>query len=217
MVVATTIAQYKFSDQIELYKLFCRVVEGLNLALPLELRTLRDLCNADFGIRSLEKLEDQIDIYRKLIAIAPAERIPCHRLIATLLRNSRLDLADQAIRAAEIAVGLDSPINRYKVRHALMRAEYTEGILREDRIAMLRHAEALALHGIKSFSEDKYSYIAYGEVGEAVADISGDTTVLEAAIRRIRTAADRLLDDLLLERLRQFEDKLRTVRQRRDA
>lgn len=211
IVIATTIAQYKFSDQTELYALLCRVVDGLNPAVPLELRTLRDLCNSDFGVKSLVDLEQQLHIYRKLIALAPGERVPYHRWISTLSRHGRLDLTDQAIRSAEAAVGLDSVINRYKVIHAIQRAERTEGILTEDRLAMLRNAETVALNGIRTFSTDKYSYTTYGLVGLAIAELSGDMTVLDDAIECLRQAADELYDDLLLERLKVLEERRRQL------
>ena len=218
LVVATTIAQYKFSDQEELYALLCRIVDGLNPALRIELRTLRDLCNSDFGIKSLVDLDHQLDIYKRLIALAPGERVPYHRQISALLNNNaRLDLTEQAIRQAEEAVGLDSVINRYKVIHLIQRAERTEGILREDRLAMLRNAETIAVNGIKTFSNDKYSYTTYAIVGIAVANLSGDLKVLDSAIDRIRQAADELYDDLLLERLKVYEQTRHQLRLRQSS
>jgi hypothetical protein len=213
-VIATTIAQYKFSDQAELFALLTRVVEGLNPALRLELRTLRDLCNSDFGVERLSSADKQIELYRKLIALAPGERIPYHRLIGALLRNERTDPAAQAIRAAEAAVGQDAVISRYKVLQAIQRAELTKGILKEDRLAMLRNAETLAFRGIQRFSEDKYAYTVYAQVGVAIAELSGITKVLEDAIEQMRSANDELVDVLLSERLFEFEAKRRDLMQR---
>jgi hypothetical protein len=93
----------------------------------------------------------------------------------------------------------------------VQRAEYTGGILPEDRIAILRRAQELALQGLRRFSGDKYSYIVYGVLGRAFADLSGDCTILDDAIRHIRNAADELLDEMLVDRLRQFEEYRRQM------
>jgi hypothetical protein len=215
LVVATTIASYKFADEQELYSLLRRVIDNLNPVIRLELRTLRDLCNADFGIGRLRGVEAQIDLYKRLIDLAPGERIPRHRLIATLLRGGKTEAAGQAIREAESAVGLDSPIHRYKVLHAIQRAEATDGILDEDRSAMLANAEKIALEGLSKFKNDKYSYMAYGSVGLALAENLADSAILDDAIRRMRRAAEDLLDAGLDRSLGQLEERRRQWR--RDA
>jgi hypothetical protein len=209
LVIATTIASYKFSDEQELYDLLRRVIDSLNPAIQLELRTLRDICNADFGIGRLRSVASQIDLYGRLIRLAPGERIPRHRLISTLLRNDQTEVAGQAIRDAEAAVGLDSPIHRYKVLHTIQRAESTGGILEEDRAAMLSNAEKIALEGLARFRNDKYSYMAYGRVGLALAENLSDTVVLDDAINRMRRATEDLLDTGLDANLRHLEERRR--------
>lgn len=205
LVIAQTIARYKYADQDELYSLLRRVISGLNPTIYVELRTLRDICSWEFGIGRLTEDAHQIELYELLIRLAPGERIPRHRLIAKLLRLGRLETASQAIRSAEESVGLDSPINRYKVRLALDRASRTEGILDEDRLAMIREAQRIALRGLEKHPNDKYSYNAYAEVGLALAERSKDASVLDDAIVKMRDAAEKILDPHLGDFLHNFE------------
>src|SRR5262249_33674406 len=145
-VIAETIAQYKYADQEELVSLLKSVVENLNPAVYVELRTIRDLCSEQ-GIGRVADAHKRLELYSALIAMAPGERIPRHRLIGELLRLDDLNGAEFAIKAAEKEVGLDSPISRYNVRLALRRAFVTVGIMDEDRRALMYQASALALKG----------------------------------------------------------------------
>lgn len=136
-----------------------------------------------------------------MIAIAPGERIPRHRIIGKLLQLGEYDLVNQEIRAAEETVGLDPPISRYKVRSAIRRAETTEGILEEDRRAMLMEAERLALQSMSRFQNDKYAYMSYAEVATSLANLAGDYSLVDQGIDRLGSAYERLLDPQLAEAL----------------
>ncbi len=208
-VIAQTISRYKFSDRAELHSLFNRVIDGLNPTLSIELRTIRGICDIEYGIGSLADDAREVELYERLIKLVPGERIPRHRLIGKLLYLGQLESAGQAIRAAEDSVGLDSPINRYKVRLALRRAETTEGIMEEDRRAMLNEARRLALDGLRRLPLDKYAYMAYGEAGLAIAQRMGDTSTLDDAIARTTAAVDKILDPHLSDSLRSLERERR--------
>jgi hypothetical protein len=147
--IARTISQYKYADEAERFSLFKQIIGQLNPAIWIELRSMRDLCHREFGIGSLTDETKRVELYRDMIALAPGERIPRHRLISTLLHLQELESTELEIRAAENACGLDSPLNRFKVNLAIRRAELTEGIMLEDRRAMLLEAERLARFGIK--------------------------------------------------------------------
>jgi hypothetical protein len=207
-VIAATIARYKYSDQDELYGLIAQVIEALNPAIQVELRSMRDMCNSEFGISTLVDDERQLELYEMLIRAAPSERIPRHRVIRKHLEAGNVEATAQAIRQAEEVVGLDRPINRFKVRLAVYRAEFTKGILPEDRVAMLRHAESTALHGIERFSDDRLTYGAYADVGVALARLTGDLSMLDEALRAMTDVAERMLDPAFGEDLLRFE-KLR--------
>jgi hypothetical protein len=105
-VIDTTIARYKYADQEELFNLLS--IESLNPTVCVELGTIRDLCS-DQGIRRITNEHRRIQLYQALIAVAPGERIPRHRLISELLRIDDTNGAESAIRAAEQDVGMDSP------------------------------------------------------------------------------------------------------------
>ena len=103
-VIAQIIAVYKFADQDELFRLFDRVVSGLIPSISVELRTLRDICNSEFGTGRLTDNMRQMELYRRLVDLAPGERIPRHRLIARLIHVGEFEKADHEIR--NLSIGL---------------------------------------------------------------------------------------------------------------
>jgi GTPase SAR1 family protein len=210
VVVADTIARYKYADQEELLSLLRSVVENLNPAVYVELRTVRDLCSEQ-GIGRINDPRGRIELYQALIAMAPGERIPRHRLIAELLRLDELHEAEYAIKAAEKEVGSDSPIRRYSVRLALRRAFVTAGIMDEDRRALMYQASALALKSIGRAKEDKYGYFAYGDVGLALVETFGEVKVLDDAIARMRVAAEFILDPHFATELTKLEQERQRI------
>jgi hypothetical protein len=204
-VIAETIAKYKYSEQDALYALLDRVIDHLNPSVRVELRTIREMCNAEMGIRSIHDPARRLTLFERLVKLAPGKRIPRHRVLGTLLELGELDRVAHEIKTAEETVGLDRPINRYKVRLGIERARRTPRLLNEDRLAILRRAESLALEGISRYGEDKVAYSVYGDVGEAIARLTGDTTTLSQAIARLDQASDELLDPTLEEQLKRFE------------
>lgn len=208
-VIAQTLTRYKFADQDERFDLLARVIRGLNPATHIELRAVTNLCDRDYGVGSIADDNRRIELYRALIAVAPGERVPWHRLISELLRAGLLDQAEQEIRDAIEAVGIDSPINRFQVRLAVRRAETTPGILEEDRRAMLLRAQDLALEGIRKWPHDKWAYRGYVDVGLSMAEVGGSTELLDDGIDRMRAAASRILDPDLVEWLQTAETNRR--------
>jgi hypothetical protein len=59
---------------------------------------------------------------------------------------------------------------------------------------MIRDAQRIALSGIEKSPNDRYSHSAFGDVGLAFAERSGDPSVLDDAITRMRAATERILD-----------------------
>lgn len=212
-VIATTIARWKFADQQELFQLLRRVIEGLNPTVQIELQTLRHLCLQEMGIKRLTSWEDQVQLYELISQIVPGERIPRHRLITVLLRAGQLDRAGQAVRQAEEDLGEDPILLRYRVKLAMSRAENSPGLLPEDRGAMLREAQSIAVRSIDRYGKDKFPYITYAEVAAVIADKLGDSNVLVDAVDRMREASERLLDPHLVDQLANYESLLRRVQQ----
>lgn len=204
-VIAATISRYKYSDEEDLYSLLRRVIENINLTVHVELRSLREMCSSEFGIQALTRPERRLELYRLMIDTAPGERIPRHRLVRELLAMNDWESADQAIRRAEEAVGIDRPLQRFKVLLEIRRAELTKGILDEDRVAMLRVAERLANQGLERYPDDKFAYSTYADVGVALAERTGDLGVLDDALRQMQAAGETLLDPQLTEDLTRFE------------
>lgn len=203
-VIAQTITRYKFADQDERFELFKTVIAQLNPSIWIELRSLRNLCEREFGIGSLGDDQRQLELYRMMMSVAPGERIPRHRLISKLLHLGDLEAAEQEIRSAENACGYDSPLNRFKVRLAIRRAEITAGVLPEDRKAMLLEAERLARSGIRRNRADKYAYISLGEVAAAMAELTEDVTMLDLVLEDLQEATSTLLDPQLSERYQEL-------------
>jgi hypothetical protein len=158
LVIARKIMGYKFSHVDEVISLFEGIIGNVNPAIPLELQTIRDICDVDYGIGRIADCDVRKRLYRRLIDIAPAERIPWHRLIRQMLEGGADEEAEIefAIKRAEEAVGNDGPLDRYKVRLLVSRADQTVGITRIDRIALLRKACELSLGNIEKHSEEAY-------------------------------------------------------------
>lgn len=163
---------------------------------------------SDYGIQRLTDESWRVELYERLIAVAPGERVPRHRFASTLLHTGQVEAA-QAIREAEENVGQDPVLSRYKVQVAIRRAERTVGILEEDRRAMLLEAQRLALSGIKSFPDSRYSYQVYGDVGISMLERFDDVRILEDAISRMEEASETLLDPALNNALRGLENMRR--------
>lgn len=208
-VVAQMIAKYKFSDQSELFSLLERVIDNINPTLPLEQRTLRNICTSPYGIPRITDYRKQLELFEKLIRLAPGERVPRHRMISTLVYNGQIDTASQAIRDAEDKIGIDAVICRYKVKLAIYRAEHTSGILHGDRLAILRDAEGIAKNGVRRFPLDKYTYGSLMEVGLAFAEISRDTSMLDEALQLSREAHEKIMDPQLLDQIQNAERERR--------
>ncbi len=210
-VIAETIATYKYADQGELDGLLERLIDGLNPAVWLEVDTARQICISDLGINRLSDRLEQLRLLRKLCDVVPGERIPRRRLVRKLLDLDLWDDAARAIANARRELGGDAVIDRYRVVLAIRRAQNTEGILDEDRLAMLQEATRLALACIVASPRDKHAYRVYGEVGVAIARMTKDTSVLDDAIGRIAAAEEDILDPQLAEYRRQFESTRRRL------
>ena len=126
--------------------------------------------------------------------MVPSERVPRHRLITALIEMERYDDAEMEINEALRIVKRDPPLQHYKVRLNIAKALNQEGLMKEDRIALLRHAERLAQEGIERFPDDKRAYMTYADVGEAVMRVAGDRSVLHHATSELHKASDRLCD-----------------------
>jgi hypothetical protein len=204
-VVAGVIAKYKLADEKQLVRLLEDIIEALNPTLFLERSTVSSLCLSEYGIQRLESPHQRQMLYEKIIEVAPSERVPRHRLVRELLDVGRLSDAELAIADAVKAVGLDAPLRRYKVLLLVARATDTEGIMLEDRLALLAEARRAALASIALSPEDKYSYTTFARVGQAKYDVAGALDVLDEAIDTMRQGCTLVLDPELRRSLDGWE------------
>jgi hypothetical protein len=164
-VIAGIITRFKFKDSAKIIELLDLVIDNLSPTYDIEARTIRDLCSVGMGIPKLADKDIQNRLYRKLMSVAPSERVPRHRLIRNLIDAGSYDKAETEIRIFENDFGADGPVYRYKILLLLSRAQHSPGILPEDRIQILGVAREMALAGIGRFPLNKTLLAAYADVG----------------------------------------------------
>jgi hypothetical protein len=84
-VIMDIVAEHKYYDTHKRFDLFMRVREAISPTYDIEIRTIRELCSTEFGIPKIGDKEEQNKLLRKMISIAPGERVPRHRLIRNLI------------------------------------------------------------------------------------------------------------------------------------
>jgi hypothetical protein len=203
LVIARRITDYKFSGIEELTELFDRIIDNINPTVSIELQSIRDICDTDFGIGRLGDPTTRIKIYRRLIDVAPAERIPWHRLIRELIDLGKVDDAELAVRQAEEAAGSDAPIDRFKVRLLLARAKQTESEV--DQLALVRRAYELALKNLERRKQDKFSYFILIDAAIEQYRLNGNRYVVDEALRTAHEGAELIQDPEMNRRVQSYE------------
>lgn len=206
IVIARRITEYKFSNYDELEKLFDAIIDNINPAVPMELQSVRDVCDNEFGIGRLAETKTRQRLYKRLIEAAEGERIPWHRLVRELLEHESLEDAEYGLRNAIEAVGSDGPLDRYKVRLLLARADRTPGIANGDRLALVRKAFETAEENIRRHPADKFSYKALCDVAIELIRRGESPYILDGPLNKMRDAADKILDPTMDRDLRYYED-----------
>lgn len=208
IVIARKITEYKFSSLDEVESLFRSIIDNINPAIRIELQSIRDLCDRDYGIGRLGDSGKRKALYRDLIELAPAERSPWHRLIRELLDERQFEDVEYVIRDAIEAVGQDAPIDRFRVRLLILRAEHTPGLADKDRLAILRKAYETAKANVLRHANDKYSYRIVCQVADKLIDHGESYHLLVEATEALRSAAADLCDPELDGDVRQYESRL---------
>jgi hypothetical protein len=193
-VIAAIITRFKFSDINKIIELFDLVIDNLSPTYDIEIRTIRELCNVDTGIPCVPDKNTQNRLFRKLMSIAPSERVPRHRLIRNLVDEGAYEKAETEIRIFEKDFGADGPVYRYKVQLLLARAIRVPGILAEDRVQILEAAREMALIGINRFPLNKTLLTAYAEVGIEYYRRTSSYAYFDHAIEMLKAAEERLGD-----------------------
>lgn len=207
LVIAQILSDYKFSDEEELFELFNKIITHLNPTYRIEMRTLADLCDRKHGLGKIGDKDKQNILLRKMISIAPAERVPRHRLIQNFIAAGDYEQAEIEIRLFENELKCDAPVHRYKVILLLRRAQETKGLMKEDRVSILKKAVKMAEDGISRFSKDKNQYREYFTVGLEYLLMTGDWSIFDNAVEKARDAQRDLLDPDLTSIISKYERK----------
>ncbi|WP_448950975.1 SIR2 family protein [Labrys neptuniae] len=207
-IIAAIITRYKFSDLQKTVQLFEKVIDSLNPTFDIEVRTIRDLCNVETGLPRIPDKGTQNRLLRRLMSVAPGERVPRHRLIRNLIDEGAFDKAETEIRIFSKDFGTDGPVHRYKVNLMVARATRTPGILEEDRIAILEQAQELAVTGAEKYPHNKNMLSAYLELGIAYYKKTGWFDFYDDAMRRMKIAEERNGDPEISKTILRYERRL---------
>ena len=193
-VIVSILTKYKFPDVSMIIDLFEKVIDSISPTFDIEIRTIRELCNIESGLPRISDKNIQNRLLRKMMSIAPGERVPRHRLIRNLIEMGDYEKADAEIRIFEKDFGRDAPVTRYRISVLVERAMRTPGILDEDRIAILLQARDFAVSAVVRFPDNKAILAAYGDVGVRILRKTADYSVFDAAIKELKSAEVRVGD-----------------------
>ena len=124
-VIAAIIAHYKFYDLQQQIDLFSRVIDNISPTYDIEVRTIRELCNMETGLSRIPDKTVQNNLLRRMISVAPGERVPRHRLIRNLISLGQFEKAETEIRIYQNDFKREAPIERCKILLLIARATET--------------------------------------------------------------------------------------------
>lgn len=99
-------------------------------------------------------------------------------------------------------------LHRYSIKVMIARAIYTEGIMTDDRVAMLEEAHDLAVTGAARFSSNKHILKAYGELGIEYYKLTGSLEYFDEAMVLLKDAEGRLGDPQITQIIGNFTRRL---------
>lgn len=199
-VIARTLTKYKYSDAEEFRTLLLRIIQSANPTYFEEARTLREMCNSRSGIRALPERSHRLELYRAIVESMPTERVARHRLVSELLEAGSLGEAEGELKRSVEEVGLDPPLQRFRVRLLVVRSR-ADGLQESDRRALLKFALREAELGIEEFADNKYQYFVAADVAEEWFRLTGERGLLEWAKLKLSAAAEEILDPELSDRI----------------
>lgn len=164
-IIASIIAKAKFHNKDHVIDLFDRVIGCISPTFPIEVRTINELCNIDTGLPRIADKEIQNRLLRKMMSIAPGERVPRHRLIRNLISMGQYEKAETEIRLFEKDFRSDSPVFRYKILLLIARATKGPGLMEQDRLAIMEDAYNLASLGVSKYPQNRHIISALAELG----------------------------------------------------
>lgn len=207
-VIAAIIAKYKFSAAEKILDLFEKVISQISPTYDIEIRTIIELCNAETGISKIPDKHQQNKLLRKMMSIAPGERVPRHRLIRNLIELGEFEKAESEIRIFEKDFRRDGPVVRYRILLLIARATQAPDILKEDREVILEQARELAVSAINTYQNNKTVLSAYCELGVETFKITGSHEVYDAALDCLKRAESRLGDPDITKIIGRFQRRI---------
>lgn len=207
-VIMGIIAEHKYHPQTLKFDLLSRVIDAIQPSYDIEIRSLRELCSDDAGIGAIVDKKQQNILLRKMLSVAPRERVPRHRLIRNLIKLGDYERAETEVRLFEKDFRLDGPAARYKIDLGVARAVYAPGLLDEDRIVLLEKAREAATAAARRFTLNKQVLTAYCEVGLQLARMTGDTKTFEDAVAEMKAAEQKTGDSDISRRIARLEHRM---------
>jgi len=204
-VINAIVTKYEFSRWQDLVVLLEDVIDHTYPTYDIEIRSIRELCNIESGLASIPDKDVQNRLLRKMISVAPGERVPRHRLIRNLISQGNYDQAETEIRIFDKDFGRDGPVARYGIELITARAVNSPGLMEEDRLAILEEARQQAVAAIDRFPYTVRVFAAYCEVGLAVLRLNNDATVFEEAFAALKDAEARIADPDVSAIMRRYE------------
>jgi hypothetical protein len=207
-VIDLIITKYNFSDMGKIIDLFEKVIDNIVPTYDIEIRSIRELCNLDYGITRIPDKKVQNRLLRKMISIAPGERVPRHRLIRNLIDMGDFDQAQTEIRIFEKDFRSDGPVARYKIKLMVARAIRTPGLMQEDRVVILEQAREEAVVATRRYEYTPQVFGAYADVGFEIFRLTGRTDVFDAAMAELKEAENRIGDPQITRIIRRFQRRM---------
>lgn len=204
-VIVAILTKYKFHDTAQIVDLFDKVIDSISPTYDIEVRTIREMCNLETGLSRIPDKNIQNRLLRKMISIAPGERVPRHRLIRNLIEMGDFEKADSEIRIFDKDFGRDPPVIRYRIKLLIGRALETQGILPEDRVAILCQARDAALHAIARMPDHKLILAIYCDVGIQIYRINGDFATYDDAMTHLKSAEAEVGDPEISKIIQRYE------------
>ncbi|MGV2976483.1 SIR2 family protein [Roseibium alexandrii] len=207
-VIASIVARYKYYDLERRIGLFDKVIDCISPAFDIEIRTIRELCNVENGLPSLPDINVQNRLLRKMISIAPGERVPRHRLIRNLIAEGEFEKAETEIRIFKKDFGYDGPVHRYRIDLTVARAVRSDGLLEEDRIVILEQAQEIAVSSVERFPNNKNILRSYANLGVEYYRRTGEYNIFDDATNKLKEAEERTGEPEISKLIRLFERRI---------
>lgn len=213
-IISGIILKHKYNTQDELFDLYGRVIDFVNPSYEIERMTIDELCDPSEGIGRITDRARQNHLYRKLMSVAPSQRVPRHRLIHNLIYSGDtgdLERAANEIRIFEKDLRRDAPIVRFKALLGVERARTVAGLMTEDRVAILREAITVVETGLARWPADKSLHTVRCNAGLEILKLSGKWDAFDAAIAGLENARDEYLDPEMPKMIGRFKLRAETA------